>query len=97
MQITPRGNPADAQAWSQGLGEGAAEQHATIVIIGFDGARSWVAVGQLAVDVVLDDGHVVALSQGQQGTLVGLRHDVTQWVVARRGELDGLDRPLLQG
>ncbi|MNF55692.1 hypothetical protein D3C84_371640 [compost metagenome] len=97
IEVAPGGDPADAQAGRQGLGKGTAEQHAPVFVIGLDAARTRVAVGQLAVDVVLDDRHVVALRQGEQGAFIGVRHDVAERVVAGRRQLDGLDRPLFEG
>ena len=53
-------------------------------------------IGDVAVDVVLDDRRVVALRQRQQPLFVGVGHDVAQRIVAVGRQQDGLDRPLFQ-
>ena len=96
LQIASRCDPTNAQAGRQSFGERAAQQHTAVFIEGFDGARAWVAVGQLAIHIVFDNRHVKALGQGQQGAFARFRHDVAQGVVAVWGELDDFDRPLFQ-
>ena len=96
LQITARRDPAYPQARGQGLGERAAQQHPTVIVERLDGPRARVGVGQLTVDIVFDNGHVKALGQGHQGPFARLGHDVAQRIVATGGDLDCLDRPLLQ-
>ncbi len=55
--------PAEPQPRRQYLGKAADAQHALITVQGKEGGRQVSAVGQIAVDVVLDDQEVVALGQ----------------------------------
>ncbi|MNH19787.1 hypothetical protein D3C79_795350 [compost metagenome] len=97
LQVTPGRHPAYPQAGGEGLGERTAKQHAAVVVKRLEGAWARVGVGQVAVYIIFEDRHVVALGQAQQGLLAGLGHDVAERVVAAGGDLDELDRPLLQG
>ncbi|MNE62088.1 hypothetical protein D3C80_1573490 [compost metagenome] len=97
LQVTPRRYPADAQAGCQGLGKRTAQQYTAVVVERLEGARARVGVGQVAVHIVFEYGHVIALGQAQQSLLARLGHDVAQRVVAAWGDLNELDRPLLQG
>ncbi|MNJ27125.1 hypothetical protein D3C77_216230 [compost metagenome] len=96
LQIAPRCGPSDAQAWGQGFGERTAEQHPTVFVERLDSPRTRVGVGEVAIHVVFEDRHVKALSQRQQSFLTCLGHDVAERIIAVRGDLDELDRPLFQ-
>ncbi|MNP08248.1 hypothetical protein D3C76_1003080 [compost metagenome] len=96
FQIAPGRDPADAQARGQGLGKRTAQQHAAVLVEGFDRAWARIGIGQFAIHIVFDDRHVETLCERQQRAFARLRHDVAQRVVAVGGQLYGLDRPLFQ-
>ncbi|SOY46732.1 conserved hypothetical protein [Cupriavidus taiwanensis] len=87
-----RRDPADAEARRQGLGERAAMHHQAMRIEGLGRQRAAVAEIEFAIDVVLDQRHLVARQQGHQRLLLVLRHAGAERILELRHEPARLDR-----
>ena len=76
---------ADPQGRGDGLGEGAAVEHAAVLVQGMDRRGPLAAPDQVGITVVLEDRHVVLAGQGQKLQAPLAAHD------GARGVLDGRD------
>ena len=94
--VAPGGDPADAVAGRQGLRKRRAQQHQPPAVIGFGGRRPNRGKAEIAVDVVLDQRHVVARQQLDQFALLLLRRQAAERVVEIVDDHAGVNRPLPQ-
>ncbi len=97
LRISPGGDPADAVAGGEALGEGTAMHHQPFGIKRLGRFRRLLAVIEFGVDVVLDQRHLVAAQQLDQLLLLRLGHGRAHRVLETGHAPAGLDRVALQG
>ena len=96
VEVAARRDPAHPQSGRQRLGKRTAQQDLAILVERLQGMGPGPAIDQIAIDVVFDDGHVVAACQPDQAQPAVFRHGVAQGVAGIGNHLDGLDGPALQ-